>query len=601
MALPVQNINYSAFSITSDFAGFVRNYNMHNMGKTVGELYALLIEYEKCLPKKAATLQVMAIQGGRIPKANKKSQNAKGNSKGKGKGKDKFSKNDVRYFNAISSNGAYEIDMINRVSNVNSIYTVSNKRSKHNLDSTYLWHCRLDHISKKRIKKLQYDGLLKSLIKNLLINMYLVYRVWDCEALVKRDMLDKLQQRSVKCIFMGYPNETMGYYFYFTPENKIVVARFRTTSKGVVPIRRPARTHRAPDRLCLNIDVDAMNAEIQSIKDNQVWRLIDLPPNSIAAFYDYEILEMDVKTAFLNGYHDKDIYVVQLEGFVDHSHPRKAIESNVTYLILYVDDIIIIGNHISSLQSVKTYLGKCFVVKDLGETAFILGIKIYRDRSKRLIMPSQSAYMDKILKRYRMDNSKRGYIPMQEKLDLNKTQGASTHEEVKHMPNVSYASAVGSIMYAVRCTRPDVAFAQNITTELRVDCYCDVGFETDIDDTKSQTGYVFVLNEGAVDWKNSKRFISELGIVPTISEPNKMFCDNSAALHSANEPSVQKGARHHHKRYHYVREFIELGETKLLKVQIDDNPADPFTNALSKGKLTQHAMSARLRLASIFM
>ncbi|GKE77472.1 retrotransposon protein, putative, ty1-copia subclass [Tanacetum coccineum] len=75
--------------ITSDFAGFVRNYNMHNMGKTIGELHALLIEYEKGLPKKTVTPQVMAIQGGRIQKANKKSQNAKGKGKGKGKGKDK--------------------------------------------------------------------------------------------------------------------------------------------------------------------------------------------------------------------------------------------------------------------------------------------------------------------------------------------------------------------------------------------------------------------------------------------------------------------------------------------------------------------------------
>ncbi|GJS74055.1 hypothetical protein Tco_0706896 [Tanacetum coccineum] len=75
--------------LTSDFAGFVRNYNMHNMGKTIGELHALLIKYEKGLPKKDATPQVMAIQGGRIHKANKKSLNAKGKGKGKGKGKDK--------------------------------------------------------------------------------------------------------------------------------------------------------------------------------------------------------------------------------------------------------------------------------------------------------------------------------------------------------------------------------------------------------------------------------------------------------------------------------------------------------------------------------
>ncbi|GJU27301.1 retrotransposon protein, putative, ty1-copia subclass [Tanacetum coccineum] len=61
----------------------------YNMGKTIGELHALFIEYEKGLPKKAATPQVMMTQGGRIQKSNKKSQNAKGKGKGKGKGKDK--------------------------------------------------------------------------------------------------------------------------------------------------------------------------------------------------------------------------------------------------------------------------------------------------------------------------------------------------------------------------------------------------------------------------------------------------------------------------------------------------------------------------------
>ncbi|GJU97267.1 hypothetical protein Tco_1326538 [Tanacetum coccineum] len=66
-----------------------------------------------------------------------------------------------------------------------------------------------------------------------------------------------------------------------------------------------------------------------------------------------------------------------------------------------------------------------------------------------------------------MDNSKRGHIPMQERLDLNKTQGASIPKKVKRMQNVPYASAVGSIMYAVRCTRPDVAFTQNITSHFQ--------------------------------------------------------------------------------------------------------------------------------------
>ncbi|GKE95939.1 retrotransposon protein, putative, ty1-copia subclass [Tanacetum coccineum] len=65
------------------------------------------------------------------------------------------SKNTVVYFNAIPSNCIYEIDMYDLVPNVNSIYNVNTKRAKHNLYSTYLWHCRLAHISKKRIEKLQ--------------------------------------------------------------------------------------------------------------------------------------------------------------------------------------------------------------------------------------------------------------------------------------------------------------------------------------------------------------------------------------------------------------------------------------------------------------
>ncbi|GKG24060.1 hypothetical protein Tco_0392096, partial [Tanacetum coccineum] len=73
-----------------------------------------------------------------------------------------------------------------------------------------------------------------------------------------------------------------------------------------------------------------------------------------------------------------------------------------------------------------------------------------------------------------------------------------------------------------------------------------------------------------------------------------MFCDNSAVLLFANEPGVQKGARHCHRRYHYVRECIELGEINLLKVHTYDNLADPFTKALPKEKLTQHARSIGL-------
>ena len=82
------------------------------------------------------------------------------------------------------------------------------------------------------------------------------------------------------------------------------------------------------------------------------------------------------------------------------------------FLVLYVDAILLIGNNISLLENVKEYLNKSFSMKDLGEATFILGIKIYRDRSRRLIRLSQSTYLDKVLKKFKMDQSKKGFLPV---------------------------------------------------------------------------------------------------------------------------------------------------------------------------------------------
>nr|GFB54505.1 hypothetical protein [Tanacetum cinerariifolium] len=174
-------------------------------------------------------------------------------------------------------------------------------------------------------------------------------------------------------------------------------------------------------------------------------------------------------------------------------------------------------------ENVKDYLGKYFAMKDLGEATFILGIKIYRDRSKRLIRLGQNAYMDKILKRYKMDNSKRVHIPMQERIDLNKTQGASTPKEVKRMQNIPYALVVGSIYNPGECQWTAVkkiinylrtkdmflVYGGNPKAELRVDCYYDAEFETEAE-------YI-AASEAAMKVVWIRKFILELDIVPTIS------------------------------------------------------------------------------------
>ena len=88
-------------------------------------------------------------------------------------------------------------------------------------------------------------------------------------------------------------------------------------------------------------------------------------------------------------------------------------------------------------------------MKDLGEAAYILDIKIYRDRSRRLIGLSQNIYLGKILKKFKIDQSKKRFLPVLQGVKLSKTQNPTTAENRKRMKVIPYASAIGSIKYAM--------------------------------------------------------------------------------------------------------------------------------------------------------
>jgi hypothetical protein len=103
-------------------------------------------------------------------------------------------------------------------------------------------------------------------------------------------------------------------------------------------------------------------------------------------------------------------------------------------------------------------------MEDLDDTVYILGIKIYRDRSKRFIGLNQSTYIDKVLNRFSMQNSKKGFMPMNHDAQLSKTQCPLTTDERSIMSRVPYVSAIGYIIYAMLCTRPDVSYAWSVTS-----------------------------------------------------------------------------------------------------------------------------------------
>ena len=100
------------------------------------------------------------------------------------------------------------------------------------------------------------------------------------------------------------------------------------------------------------------------------------------------------------------------------------------------------------LSSVKTWLSKNFSMKNLREASYVLGIRIYRDRSKRMLGLSQSMYIEKIVKRFDMENSKRGFILIRHEIYLSKEMSPKTPQERACMAKVTYVSTIGSIMYA---------------------------------------------------------------------------------------------------------------------------------------------------------
>ncbi|GJV12467.1 retrotransposon protein, putative, ty1-copia subclass [Tanacetum coccineum] len=334
----------------------------------------------------------------------------------------------------------------------------------------------------------------------------------------------------------------MIYSFYYLPENKVIVAQnakffensliTQEASESLEDLEviqeedtHPSENtslHHDDEQEIVDLKVmlflfsdkwlNAMNVEMQSMKDNQVWDLVDLPPNgvdyeeifspttnirairiliAIVAYYDYEIWQIDVKTTFLNGHLNEELYMVQPEDFVNPKYPNQEIKK---FSFTQNRDEPCV--HVKSSGS-----------NDLGEAGYIYGIKIYRDRPRKLIGLCQSAYTEKLLKRFNRENSKRGDIPMQEKLRLSKAQGASP-DEAKRIQRVLYASVIeGGLHWTV--SKNILKYLHNnkdmfrvydgdIKRELGVTCYTDVGYLTNANYLKSQNGYVFILNGGGV-------------------------------------------------------------------------------------------------------
>ncbi|XP_052728767.1 uncharacterized protein LOC128195410 [Vigna angularis] len=137
-------------------------------------------------------------------------------------------------------------------------------------------------------------------------------------------------------------------------------------------------------------------------------------------------------------------------------------DNEVMYLLLYVDDILIASSDMSMIHEMKAKLGGAFEMKELEEARRILGINIKRDNLKGNLFLSQKSYLQKVISRYRMVESKPADTPIGQHLKFTKEQCPKTEAERRKMKSIPFSSGIGSIMYGMVCTRPDLAHGMKV-------------------------------------------------------------------------------------------------------------------------------------------
>ena len=108
----------------------------------------------------------------------------------------------------------------------------------------------------------------------------------------------------------------------------------------------------------------------------------------------------------------------------------------IMFLVLYIDDILLIGNDVRVMSSVKIWLSSQFDIKNLGEASFILRIKLWQDRKNKMLCLSQARYINKVLKRFSLQNSKKGLLPFRHGVPLSNDQRPKTLEEKNMMRQI---------------------------------------------------------------------------------------------------------------------------------------------------------------------
>lgn len=405
----------------------------------------------------------------------------------------------------------------------------------------------------------------------------------------------------------------------------------------------------------------------------------------------YFFKQLDVKTAFLNGNLNEDIYIYPPEGvncatgmvlklnkslyglkqaskcwnerineFLlgldfqrsdnDYCLYYKGKNDNLIYLLLYVDDMILTGPKIESIDECICDLKKEFDLKDQGMLKHFLGLEINYDRELGILKINQRTYLMNILKRFKFDNCNPSSIPIDPKLklEINKNENNDEHLPVREL--------VGCLMYLMLGSRPDISFAINYFSRFQdknsgevwkhlkrvlrylrgsIDfelvykrnlnedpmvCYVDSDWAGDLNDRKSVSGYLFKVYGNTVSWITRKQNCvalssteaelvalctavrDSLWLKKLLNDMNlniqfiKVFEDNQACIALVRNPENNKRVKHIDLRFNFIYDHVHKNELKLEYVDSKNQVADILTKGTNKFQFQVNVEKLGLRI-----
>ena len=312
-------------------------------------------------------------------------------------------------------------------------------------------------------------------------------------------------------------------------------------------------------------------------------------------------------------------------------------KDHAVYLLVYVDDILIASRSAESVKSVKDILTSTFDLRDLGDAAMFVGLEIQRDRAARTLTIKQARMTGDLVARYGMQDAQPKCIPLTVGTQLTK---ATDDSQLLDKEQYGYAELVGSLLYLSVCTRPDIAQAVGAlsrfmsqptmqhwmaakgvlrylsgTVNLGISYghvvaplvgYCDADFAGDLDTRRSTTGYVFMLNGGAISWSSRRQptvavstaeaeYMAAAHAIKEALWLRKLFADlhvpvsaidlrsdNQAAIALLKNPIASNRSKHIDVLHHFARERVTRGEVSISYCSTQQQLADCLTKPVGE-------------------